>query len=106
MTSSPKICSSCGVNFMKIRHWDESEKKCNSCSHKDKKKLGDRKTRMKICIDFSEEEHNEIETFCFEHGKTFSEYFLSLHRENTQKNNSKIAEKAKSTRQNNKGKHD
>ncbi len=102
MNSSPKPCMYCGVNFMKKKHWDEKEKTCHSCTLKmNKKKSKEVKTMIKIAIDCTPDEHLQLETICFSQGKTFSDYFMDLHRKSysvSQDNPAENSDNKKSTR--------
>lgn len=79
--SHPRVCASCGINFMKKNAWDELEKKCNSCLNKEQKPK-QKAQLVKLSIECTPEDHLKIEEICFSSGKTFSEYFIELHKKN------------------------
>lgn len=88
INSPPPIpCAHCGINFMRRDLALDAPKICNSCIQKEKK----RKTKgtvkmdeMKITIGCSQEEHAKIEEICINQGINYTDYFMNLHKLNTQ----------------------
>jgi hypothetical protein len=83
----PKPCGDCGINFMKVAE----EKLCHTCIRKEKERENKYKKEyvnmdlIRINIEMDKKTQAEIEEICINDGINFSDYFLELHKLNTQK---------------------
>jgi hypothetical protein len=76
---NPVPCRNCGYNFMRTTEEIRKDfRHCHNCKKKEDKPMGE----VQILVKCPQKIHAEIEEICINKGIDFSEYFISMHKEN------------------------